>query len=246
MKYYFTTILIFFAFAIQAQKLFETPPGTVRVNDSLYIDKGPVDNIMYLEFTDKVKDLWNLTLHDSLKSLELENINKSLSSHSLNPEQSKEIYNKIILAKNQKISDSINILYYFNHPEYQYHPVVGISKDRARLFCQWRTDMVNLKWSKEIKDDKRKYKKIKYRLPTYEEFELAKKTMEENNNLLLVNQNSPIDLDLKKLLNEDNFILLSIPEFTTSNRNFKEDSPKLKNTDKPNDDYIFFRCICEI
>ena len=233
-------------FSIQAQKLYEIPPGTIKINDSLYIDKGPIDNLMYLEFTKNVKKLWNYTLHDSLKLLELENIDKSLLSYSLNSDQNEKIYNEIILAENLKISDSVDINYYFNYPDYYYHPVIGISKNQAQIFCEWRTDMVNMRWSKELKNDKKEYKKIIYRLPTNEEYILAKKVFREKDKLLIINENSPLKIDLKNLRNKNNFILYNASEYTISDENFKENSLQINNIDQLDSPYTFFRCICEL
>jgi len=35
------------------------------------------------------------------------------------------------------------IQYYFDHPNFKYYPVVGISWEQAMDFCQWRTDRIN-------------------------------------------------------------------------------------------------------
>ena len=45
MKQFLLIFLILFSIATKAQELLETPPGTIKINDTLYIDKGPIDNI---------------------------------------------------------------------------------------------------------------------------------------------------------------------------------------------------------
>ena len=245
MRYYFTILIIFISFAINAQKIIEVPPGTIRINDSLFIDKGPVDNLMYSEFTDNVRALWTYTLQDSLELLELENMGHSLLTHSLNANQNKEIYAKVTVAQNLELPENVGIYSYFNHPEYKYHPVIGISKDLAQLFCQWRTDMVNLRWSAEVRNSNQKYDKIKYRLPTPAEYVLAIEYFTNKDKLLVDNKKSPLKIDLKELLYNDNFILFDIPEYTSKEQYFIEGSTK-KVENRQDENYVLFRCICEV
>jgi formylglycine-generating enzyme len=49
--------------------------------------------------------------------------------------------------------------YYHTHPAYMNYPVVNISYEGATLFCEWLTDQYN-------SNDKRKFKKVKFRLPS--------------------------------------------------------------------------------
>ena len=240
MKQFLLFFLILNSLTTKAQELLETPPGTIEINDSLFIDKGPIDNIMYLEFTKKVKEFWSLTLHDSLKSVELINIDKSLLSRPLNPDQSSKIYDQIIQVEDLKISNIIDIYSYFNHPKYYYNPVIGISKEQAQLFCQWRTDMVNLRWSTILKNEQQKFPKIKYRIPTTEEYKLAKKVFQENNKLLLISKNSPLEIDLETQRKKDYFIVYNFPEYSAEEKKFNENSISSDNN------YTFFRCICEV
>ncbi len=242
MKYYFLLIFLSVTLATQAQKILETPPGTIKINDSLYIDKGPVDNKMYLEFIDSVNALWNYTLQDSLKSLNLEEIDDSLLTRSLNPLQSEKIYEKITLVEDLKISDKVDIEYYFRHPKYQHHPMVGVSKEQAQLFCEWRTDMVNLKWGKEITNNKTKYHKIKYRLPTKKEYRMAKRSFIESDKILLPNTTLLKKIDMEILQRKDIFILYHIPEFTSTEKYLDS----LEKATKTKNNFTFFRCICEV
>ncbi len=245
MRIFPTILILFISFSIHAQKLLETPPGTLRINDSVFMDKGPVDNLMYLEFTNSVQELWSYALHDSLKSLELGNIDRSLGTHSLNENQNKEIYDRVTIAQNLELSKEVDISTYFNHPKYRYHPVIGISKDLAELFCEWRTDLVNLRWSKELKDSQN-YKKIKYRLPTLKEYMLAKDYFEKNYKLLEIDERLPLKIDLKELRNQDKFILFNNSEFTSRDQNFREELITSDQANQTEEKYVFFRCICEV
>jgi len=43
-------ITLFLCSIVQAQENSQTPPGTIKVSDSLFIDKIPVTNKMYIKF----------------------------------------------------------------------------------------------------------------------------------------------------------------------------------------------------
>lgn len=57
---------------------------------------------------------------------------------------------------------------YHSHPAYKVYPVVNISFEGATLFCDWMTDQYNA-------NEKRKFRKVKFRLPTQEEWITAAK-----------------------------------------------------------------------
>ena len=57
---------------------------------------------------------------------------------------------------------------YHTHPAYANYPVVNISFEGATLFCEWLTDQYN-------SNEKRKFKKVMFRLPTREEWIAAAK-----------------------------------------------------------------------
>jgi formylglycine-generating enzyme len=57
---------------------------------------------------------------------------------------------------------------YHSHPAYGAYPVVNVSFEGATQFCEWMTDQYN-------SNEKRKFKKVKFRLPTQEEWITAAK-----------------------------------------------------------------------
>jgi len=59
-------------------------------------------------------------------------------------------------------------VHYHSHPAYGVYPVVNISHEGATLFCQWMTDLYNA-------NEKRKFKKVIFRLPTEQEWITAAK-----------------------------------------------------------------------
>ncbi len=58
--------------------------------------------------------------------------------------------------------------YYFRHPAYHNYPVVGITHKQAEAYCQWLTE-------RYLKEEKRKFSKMEFRLPTSDEWEYAAK-----------------------------------------------------------------------
>ncbi len=57
---------------------------------------------------------------------------------------------------------------YFSKPNFNNFPVVGITWDQARLYCQWKTEKVN-----QLLRKKGKKSSVKFRLPTENEWEFA-------------------------------------------------------------------------
>jgi len=63
--------------------------------------------------------------------------------------------------------------YYFQHEAYSDYPVVNITKEAARQYCKWLTEQYN-------RAPKRKYKRVRFRLPTEQEWRMAANAGQEN------------------------------------------------------------------
>lgn len=141
-----------------SQKTKLIPPGTVKVNDSLFIDKTEVANAHWREWVE---------------------------AYLLNMKKDTVLYYKFLPDTTVWDNDSNFSLqeFYFKHPSYNMYPVVGISYEQAIEFCKWRTYMANL--NQYLKNQKKQYNPdsaykfpihFVYRLPTIDEWELIAKS----------------------------------------------------------------------
>lgn len=128
----------------QKNKRSKTAPyGTVRVNDTLYVDKTEVANIHWREY------LHYIEKYDSAS------IDKALPD--------------TLVWQSDTAIDPVT-QYYFRHPGFNEYPVVGVSYEQAVAYCQWRSDRVNELYS-QMQEHKKPFKKVTYRLLTEKEWE---------------------------------------------------------------------------
>ena len=131
------------------------PPGTIQINDTLFVDKTEVANIHWREYLYWLSQ--NKTESEYLKAL-----------------QDTAVW----------VADSLTrpfIQYYHRHPGYNNYPAVGISYQQAVEFCKWRTRAVNLGAyleEKKFEDPEEHFNdsfqiKFYYRLPTLQEWEMV-------------------------------------------------------------------------
>lgn len=82
----------------------------------------------------------------------------------------KEEYEKALpdtLVWRQKMAyNEPYVEYYFRHPAFREYPVVGVTYEQAEMFCNWLTE-------RYARESKRKYKNVKFRLPTKYEWMFA-------------------------------------------------------------------------
>lgn len=58
--------------------------------------------------------------------------------------------------------------YYLRHPAYSNYPVVGVTHEQAEFYCKWLTE-------RYMKESKRKFKNVEFKLPTLEQWTYAAK-----------------------------------------------------------------------
>ncbi len=116
----------------------EINESLAKINDKLYASKYEVSNKLYMAFLNSLKqsnkpNLLSIAQIDTLKWTD------------------KLTYNEPYVH------------YYHSHPAYGNYPVVNISYEAAKLFCEWMTEQYNAA-------PKRKFKKVLFRLPTEKEW----------------------------------------------------------------------------
>ncbi|WP_372917741.1 SUMF1/EgtB/PvdO family nonheme iron enzyme [Salegentibacter sp.] len=236
LKYFFLSVL--FVGISYGQNYGNIPPGTLKLNDSLFIDKTPVTNEMYLEFL-KSKDIfWSMGKHEEIKTMSSYGINRAdlgINSNAITKTHLKILSN---LANQEKD--------YFTHPEYRQFPVLNITKAEAKEFCLWRTDMVLLLWA--IKSENKKQRTeypgvIKYRLPKVSELNDAKFHFSKSGDAIRLKGEAQKGLEI--IENPENFYFYNIPEFTQAQKVYGNNSREQEPIEVPNID-IGFRCVCEI
>ncbi len=147
-------LLSLLCFAQKSKKI--TPPGTVKINDTLFIDKTEVANIHWREYL-----------------LYLNDIRKDSFAYE------KALPDTLVWIEDSMYNYYIN--YYFRHPSTNNNPVTGVSYEQAVEFCNWRTFAANQAdyfKEKKIKDYRGHLQdnfpvRYYYRLPTKGEWEMA-------------------------------------------------------------------------
>ncbi|MBK6521642.1 MAG: SUMF1/EgtB/PvdO family nonheme iron enzyme [Sphingobacteriaceae bacterium] len=140
----FGSVLILFSFTSSKKEF--TPPGTVKYNDTLFIDKCEIDNFSWSEYELDIK-----------------------KKYGKNSAQHKEVLPDTLIWRYKYSCNEPYVIYYYRHPAYRNYPVVGISYEQALAFCKWRTERVTF-----LMAISKKYNgiSIEYRLPSKSEWEL--------------------------------------------------------------------------
>lgn len=218
---------------------FENPPGTIKLADSLYIDVAPVDNLMFLEYSQN---------HDWISINKLDSILNNAASFGLNIEA---------MFGKKDDSDKLEIFVfneseqYLRHPKYAYYPAINITEDQAKSYCEWRTKaaLVNYAIISKSEKEREKYpKEIKYRLPTVEELNLALETFGYSKGYKVKEKDIPFRVYRKKYESHYDkaiFIKNNLSELTLNSEPFGNNWKNEKPTTFGND-YTGFRCFCEI
>ena len=142
MKHFLTTLSILFSLTAFGQlSIKEIDKSLVKINDQLYASKFEVTNRQYIDFLNSLIKTYQA---GKLKTAQIDSAKWA----------DKLAYNVPYVT------------YYHRHPAYKDYPVVTITYEGAKLFCEWLTDRYN-------SDPKRKFKKVIFRLPSEKEWMIA-------------------------------------------------------------------------
>lgn len=142
----FPALLISLSFSVKKENAF-LPPGTVRINDTLFADETEISNFSWLEYETYVKTKYG---------------DESPEHKAAKPDLS--VWLRDGMTSNEPYSSV-----YYTSPAYRDYPVVGISYDQALAYCQWRSEVVNVSISRS---KNLKAGNVLYRLPSRQEWEL--------------------------------------------------------------------------
>ncbi len=246
------------------------PPGTVWLKDNLYIDMAPVMNVHYREYLNSMSTMLNYNLDciqsktDTTKKYGIDfkkfrNMSDYLKHFNCppNPDSNRFKINEFLVA-HWKSKD--NYRTYLNAPYYNYYPVVNISYETAKKFCEWRTWAVMFirSMDKTAKERNKYYATVQYRLPTKEEWEYALDKFKSTIKY------PPATLDSTNIIyspNEGHYKLVSDYQFSNlselvldkniaKGRNWA-DSASFNNINyttnySHQEDWLTFRCVCEV
>lgn len=216
--------------SLNAQNELVVPPGTLQLNDSLFIDKSPVTNLMFIEYLTVKKVLKNKG-YTSFKEF-----TKETNENGFPIEMRIIIYPSPLLIEFYSNNKYLKSKGYGREYKFSYHPVLNVSKKLATDFCKWRSEMVSHLWLNDEKYSsiKNQSDKISYRLAATNElirantyFSNLKRAIEFKEKLLKIKQD--------KVTTE--FTVFPVNELTTSEQLFN---------DKPNFEFTGFRCVCEM
>lgn len=139
-----SVIILTTAFIPKKKKEF-LPPGTAKINDTLFADETEVSNFSWREYESWMKN-----------------------KYGANSTQHKATLPDTLVWRENNSSNEPYVKYYYRHPAYKDYPVVGISYEQVCEFVKWRTERV-----KEFMCLSKKYEPIdfEYRLPSKQEWE---------------------------------------------------------------------------
>nr|WP_299342899.1 SUMF1/EgtB/PvdO family nonheme iron enzyme [Allomuricauda sp.] len=217
----------------------EPPAGTLKINDTLFIDRTPVSNLMYLEFIHSLYPDSQFHERDSIQKngayrFSVENLEKSISTKITYPSP---------LIDQTKLRGYLGNRGYYTKIGLKENPVLEISRQEAELYCKWRTEMVKL--LNHLNSDYQnpvKRPQLLYRLPTKTEYLMAIDYFSDLGLFVENNEKSPFKMKNNNV-DEDFFIVNRISEMTRTGFIF-ENNWRMKDFAKTPNDYTGFRCVC--
>ncbi|MES2730317.1 MAG: SUMF1/EgtB/PvdO family nonheme iron enzyme [Bacteroidota bacterium] len=243
------------------KKKLVSPPGTIWLRDSIFIDQRPVENVHYLEYEHWMRDM----LHFNLECFK--NVVDTLPLFGVIRDSI--VYQSFCRQRFQ--NDSILVDYatpvswstegtgtYLRSPATRRYPLINAAYQTAKAYCEWRTYAAMMMYATTPNENDRKkyYRKIKYRLPTQAEWEYALATFHKDSyvptakgNSSLMAQPFPVNTQAAK------FVLSNISEMVAEygiakGWNFKNkksyNQPDFTTTYQYPSEWLGFRCVCEV
>lgn len=241
------------------------PPGTLQLNDSVYIDATPVLNIHYKEYLNFMKNVirFNIDSFDAVTgNLPYFNFNLEAFIQQTEFEPNPDSLNYIIEDTVYRFCNNWTIFsHYLSHSYFNYYPLVNVNVAIASAFCRWRTNMVMFAYASEKKEKERKkyHKAVNYRLATTDELQSAVKKF-KTDNLLVYQEKASYDSivsfnNAEKAGKVAVFRIAHLNELAKNGSNifrgyWDNDSasfipgPLIKNTAIAEN--LTFRCICDV
>jgi formylglycine-generating enzyme required for sulfatase activity len=190
---------------VAQQKEIVNPPHTIRINDSLYIDKTPVT----LDF------IWEYTAHN-LASLFEEAQKKNPSGDQYG---SFEVFKRSVKSLD-KIADTEEPITPENFTSRKKLLILNTSQELAVEYCAWRTGIVNTVFPNQ---------KVLYRVPTSDEL-LAAAVIFKNRKLLKTkSKRNPYKYKAK--YSTSKYYVFNVGELTSDSTLYYSDRFKKLNTD---------------
>ena len=240
------------------------PYGTVRLTDSLYIDKQPIRVMDYLEFLSDIRHSYTPRMHDSISKLPLYGLSEEVA-YGLYDSLSMDtvFYERMLTRTWQTIANDKHIYdvdYRLRSSKYFSYPIVNINYYQIFEFCRWRTDKVRLHYAVKCKTLKQRKKypiNFEYRIIKHKEWEKAMSVyFEEVGKLKRVGVDKALSNIAKPYPKKENFSYESVNAAEYLENNIVTigfnwiDEAGLGDVsymyfEKPCD-WVTFRCVCEI
>jgi len=240
------------------------PYGTIRLTDSLYIDKQPIKVRDYLEFLNDIRNSYTPVFHDSISKMQLFNLPSEIGYHLYDSlPMDSNFYQRMITRTWQTVGNEKHIYatdYRLLSAKHYNYPIVNVNYYQIYEFCRWRTDKVKLHYAVENKTlrQRKKYPiDFEYRIIKRKEWEKAMgtffedigklKTIESSSELL--NLAKPYPSSKKFTYNSRNAAEYLEDDIITIGFNWIDEAGmgdvSYMAFEKPTD-WVTFRCMCEI
>lgn len=154
--------MILFSLSSTKVKYKSLPPGTIRLTDSLYIDKYPVKVADYIEFLNSIRRFYNNALHDSIQKMPLYGLtNVDIMGMQEIFKGDSMLYVRMLTRTWITYSNDerrYDVDYHLKSSKFYDYPIINISFSQMRKYCEWRTDMVKLHYAALCKTEKQRRK----------------------------------------------------------------------------------------